>query len=93
MQEKFRVDYNLDVTRKVEQIGEMHPRVVKWMFDELDKTIVEESVTERQIVRDFDRRVLDPNYAVMLQLRKKRRKDCVWPKLILVLTICFPIAR
>lgn len=84
MQEKFRVDYNLDVTRKVEQIGEMHPRVVKWMFDELDKTIVEESVTERQIVRDFDRRVLDPNYAVMLQLRKKRRKDCVWPKLILV---------
>lgn len=62
MEEKFRVDYNMDLAQKVEQIGEMHPRVIKWMFEEMDKTIIEESVWQRQVVKDFDRRVLNSQY-------------------------------
>ena len=53
----------------------MHPRVLKWMFDQLDETLMDESVTQRQVIKEFDRRKLDTKYFGMLQSKKKKQ---VW---------------
>ena len=73
MEEKFRTDYNLDTAKKVQSFEQMHPRVLKWMFDQMDETLMEESLTQRQIIRDFDRRKLDTKYFGMLEVKKKRK--------------------
>jgi hypothetical protein len=51
----------------------MHPRVLKWMFDQLDETLMDDSVTQRQVVKEFDRRKLDTKYFRMLQPKKKKQ--------------------
>ena len=53
----------------------MHPRVLKWMFDQLDETLMDDSVTQRQVIKEFDRRKLDTKYFGMLQSKKKKQ---VW---------------
>jgi hypothetical protein len=51
----------------------MHPRVLKWMFDQLDETLMDDSVTQRQVIKEFDRRKLDTKYFGMLQSKKKKQ--------------------
>ncbi len=53
----------------------MHPRVLKWMFDQMDETLIEDSVTQRQVIKEFDRRKLDTKYFSMLAPKKKKQ---VW---------------
>lgn len=53
----------------------MHPRVLKWMFDQMDETLIEDSVTQRQVIKEFDRRKLDTKYFSMLATKKKKQ---VW---------------
>ena len=53
----------------------MHPRVLKWMFDQMDETLIDDSVTQRQVIKEFDRRKLDTKYFSMLETKKKKQ---VW---------------
>lgn len=51
----------------------MHPRVLKWMFDQMDETLMEDSLTQRQVIKDFDRRKLDTKYFGLLEPKKKKK--------------------
>lgn len=45
------------------------------MFDQMDETLIEDSVTQRQVIKEFDRRKLDTKYFSMLAAKKKKQ---VW---------------
>lgn len=41
----------------------------------MDETTALESLTQRQVIKDFDKRILNPQYYLMLQKKFKRTRD------------------
>ena len=68
---QFRNDYTLNTANQIQELVENKPRILKWLFDEMQESIEDEDETQRKMIREFEIRKLDTKYHQMLDTREK----------------------
>ena len=71
LQQQFKNKYIAETANSIQDFCEQNPRLLKWSFEQMRETVDEENETQRNVIKEFERRKLDTKYFEMLEKREK----------------------
>ena len=68
----LRNQYIHDTSDQVQSFADYQPTILKWLFDEQEKSLEDEHETQRNAINDFEVRKLDYKYFNMIENRERK---------------------
>jgi len=65
--QEFRNNSIHETVNQVDMFCEYSPNILKWLYDEMQESLEDANVTERDAIREFEQRKLDHKYSNMIE--------------------------